>query len=135
MRAHGKMMQPGTTLYRDIEAHAASAWPLEACGVVVGWQAIRVPNVHPEPAHYFDMDPVALMAIYEEHGDIDGMYHSHPTGMPSPSDADLLNAPPGKRYIIAAPTKESWTVWEWSIDGNAAEATDSSAPTSDLPGA
>lgn len=85
-------------LLRTKEAH-----PKEACGVIVnGVGVIEIPNVHKDPEHYFEMEAAQLVAVYEEYGGIDGVWHSHPNGDPLPSTADAEGAPPGLPYYIIA---------------------------------
>lgn len=86
----------------ELVLRCKAAEPNEACGVIVDDQVIEIPNVHKEPQHFFTMDPEILLDVYEEYGDIDGVWHSHPNGDPAPSTADREGAPPGKPYYIVA---------------------------------
>lgn len=111
----GKPLDERTALFNEITSHAARELPREACGVIVKGRAIPCRNNHKDPEHFFNVHEQDLLAVYEVWGDIDGMYHSHPNGRQSPSEADLLGACPGKRYLIAAPTANDWIVIDWEI--------------------
>jgi proteasome lid subunit RPN8/RPN11 len=75
----------------------------EVCGYILCDEAMHVlavfpiPNVHPKPKHHFRMDgnhQVAAMANAAAVGlRIWGMYHSHPEGPETPSEADNENLP------------------------------------------
>ncbi len=93
-----------------IRAEAASAAPLEACGLlfgaddaVTGWSAAK--NVAETPANRFEIDPAALFAALraERAGGarLLGYWHSHPSGdaMPSTTDAAMAAAD-GKLWLI-----------------------------------
>lgn len=81
--------------------HAWDAAPHEACGVVAGGQVIRIKNVSMNPEEFFAMDDRELMAVYENYGRIEGVYHSHPSGSPQPSTEDVEHAPVNIPYYIA----------------------------------
>jgi proteasome lid subunit RPN8/RPN11 len=96
----------------DLLRRARAAEPNEACGVIVDEVVIvEIPNVHKEPATFFEMDPEVLLDVYEEYGTIDGVWHSHPNGDPFPSDADRAGAPPGVPYYIVA----GFQVWRYDL--------------------
>lgn len=80
--------------------HAWEVAPQEACGVVAGGQVIRIKNVSSDPESFFAMDEQELMAVYENYGGIEGVYHSHPKGNPRPSTTDLDHAPTHVPYYI-----------------------------------
>ena len=85
---------------------------LEVCGLLLGQggqaEAIeRCANVHPTPATHFELDPAALFrALRAARADgprVIGHYHSHPSGLASPSATDAASAPPdGAFWLIAA---------------------------------
>lgn len=109
----GKPLDERTLLFQTITAHAAREAPREACGIIVDGRAIPCRNSHPDPESFFQVDDAELLALYEEWGDIDGVYHSHPGGRQSPSKGDRDGYVPGLRYLIAAPTADDWVVIEW----------------------
>jgi proteasome lid subunit RPN8/RPN11 len=77
-------------------AEARRAHPLEACGLLLGGEAIEQAvvcrNVHPEPLRHFEIDPAALIAAYKAARGgcpaLLGYWHSHPVGPPVPSQCD-----------------------------------------------
>lgn len=103
-----------------IEAHAKSALPREACGVLLGaasdndWRVSGIEasrNVAPQDRHdRFEIDPALLMRLQKASRaggpPMIGVYHSHPNGKAEPSETDLTS---------------SWqTGWVWlitAIDG------------------
>lgn len=85
---------------RAMLEHAWDDAPHEACGVVVGEDVVRIKNVSTDPEAFFAMDERELMAVYEEHGRLDGVYHSHPAGSPQPSSTDREHAPLDVPYYI-----------------------------------
>jgi proteasome lid subunit RPN8/RPN11 len=88
--------------YSLMLAAAEEAGEMEACGVVLhDGRVLVVKNVAGRPG-LFEMDAAELVAIYEEHGDIDGVWHSHPQGKTYPSDEDLEAHPSGKMMFIVA---------------------------------
>jgi proteasome lid subunit RPN8/RPN11 len=73
---------------QDIQSHAMEAYPLEACGIVVGGEYRRCENIHPEPTKAFRINPELtgpLMAA----GQLQAIVHSHPDGPNYPSQPDL----------------------------------------------
>lgn len=91
-----------------ILAEAAAA-PDEVCGLLLGDPAAAraCRNVHPDPAHHFEIDPAALLAAHRAARGggavVTGHYHSHPSGDPTPSATDAASAPPdGTIWLIVA---------------------------------
>lgn len=86
-------------------AQAGDAFPQEACGLLVGhWQPDRLvvtgfepsPNRAEKPGDGFEID-TGLQATLQRslrttEDQIIGVWHSHPSGDPSPSDIDSLAA-------------------------------------------
>lgn len=93
-------------------AEAASAFPDEACGLLLGHrdriervQPAR--NVHPAPRTHFEIDPQALIDAHRAARcggpQVLGYYHSHPSGPAEPSDTDrAMAAGDGSVWAIAA---------------------------------
>jgi predicted GIY-YIG superfamily endonuclease/proteasome lid subunit RPN8/RPN11 len=103
-----------------IRAHAATAHPHEACGILLGEgtriTAVRpAANVHPAPATHFEIDPQALIdahrAARAQGGlEVIGYYHSHPHGPAEPSATDRASASGDGRVwaIIAGEDTAFW---------------------------
>lgn len=79
-------------LVEQMHAHAAAAFPQEACGLVLAsgkkGRIVRAANVAADPGFTFDLDPNAWLEVTEDESVI-GIYHSHPSGIAEPSLADL----------------------------------------------
>lgn len=97
---------------RAILEDAALSPAAERCGLlfgsrgtVTGW--ISAANVHPDPARHFELDPAALIAAERAARDgsgpaVAGHYHSHPSGVAVPSQADADAAQgDGRLWLIA----------------------------------
>lgn len=91
---------------------AREAFPLEACGLLLGAgcrieQAVPVANRSAEPADSFEIDPEALIAAHRSARaggpQLLGYFHSHPNGLPRPSHRDEAAATGDRRVwaIIA----------------------------------
>jgi len=104
--------------------HARQVYPDEACGLIGGAGAEGrilwpIRNVADAPTMRFRMDPEeqirALAAIEARGCGLIGIYHSHPTGPPRPSDTDIVEAQyPEAFYLIvslADLARPSVTVW------------------------
>lgn len=89
----------------------------EICGLILDNGAVHpILNVHPNPQSTFFMDPMQQLEALEIFGDrIIGMYHSHPSFNPDPSDTDKLGWPPaGWQYWIIV----GRIIFEWEKDGD-----------------
>ena len=84
-----------------LRAHAAAAYPLECCGLLLGEgeriaAAQPAANVHPTPHTHFEINPAALIAAHRAARaggpQVVGYYHSHPLGPPDPSATDQAEA-------------------------------------------
>jgi proteasome lid subunit RPN8/RPN11 len=102
-----------------IVEEAARAYPLEACGLLLGGadgvlaQVVPCANVAPDPARHFEIDPAALIAaLRAERGGgvrVLGYYHSHPSGKPAPSPIDAaMAARDGRIWAIVAGGRIGW---------------------------
>ena len=97
-------LRPGIARY--VLDHGQRAWPLEACGLLIGShhngvvrvdQAIESANLAGEDAaKRFEVDPALLLRCQREvraKGQaVVGVYHSHPNGQAQPSAQDLSGA-------------------------------------------
>lgn len=93
----------------QVEAHARSEYPREACGLGGGRNG-KVENVYPLPnaersATRYLADPEAqlqaMLEIEDRGREIVAIYHSHPSSPPTPSDTDLEMASyPEALYLI-----------------------------------
>ncbi|MBN8502595.1 MAG: M67 family metallopeptidase [Sphingomonadales bacterium] len=97
---------------------AASAWPEECCGLLMGEGAriestIPARNVHPDPASHFEIDPAVLIAAHraarQGGPQVLGYYHSHPNGRSTPSPEDQACAErQGRIWAIIAGGEVLW---------------------------
>lgn len=97
------------TAYAQFLEEASKAYPLEACGALLG-SANRVISLHPfanrasDPGDSFTVDPADLEPLLrgEANGGVHvlGFYHSHPDARPFPSSRDLSDAWSGYWYLI-----------------------------------
>ena len=84
---------------------ADDAAPYEACGVVLGdGTVVSIKNLATRPG-IFIMDTEELIAVYDMYGDIYGVWHSHPSGNPLPSEEDIEAHPEGKVMFIVCDGK------------------------------
>lgn len=96
--------------------HAQMEGRLEAVGFVMcipdlGIIPVRCRNIHKNPEHFFEVHHEDLAYVYNREEWIVGMYHSHPTGPPQPSEADYKYANPDLRYFIICDN----VVREWDM--------------------
>jgi proteasome lid subunit RPN8/RPN11 len=90
----------------SIAAHTASAYPEEACGILIGVRpdgpaslhierALACANIAPPATRLrrFEIDPRVVIetqrGLRGSGAEIVGFYHSHPDSPPTPSDSDL----------------------------------------------
>jgi proteasome lid subunit RPN8/RPN11 len=101
----------------SIRRHAASAYPYECCGALIGTNgdagptdvitALQLENVTEEgPRRRFRVSPREYRES-EAHarqvgGDLIGFYHSHPDHPAEPSQYDLDHAWPNFSYVIVS---------------------------------
>ncbi|MBN2751598.1 MAG: M67 family metallopeptidase [Rhodospirillaceae bacterium] len=104
--------------WRALGDHAASAWPCEACGLLLGQRdaegiqirrAVPVANVAAFPESFFELDPVVHLRVQRQLREdksrdvILGHYHSHPDAATSPSVFDVERADEaGLVWLISA---------------------------------
>lgn len=93
-----KTLRLSTDLQTQIRRHCADCYPLEACGLLIGWDddtvvnIVHSPNVAEHPAKNFEIDPALIIRHQKEsrlgNDRILGHYHSHPDGQAHPSVRD-----------------------------------------------
>ncbi|NVK19124.1 MAG: M67 family metallopeptidase [Methylocystaceae bacterium] len=82
--------------YDDILNHARAAFPEECCGLIVGHtdcveRLLPSNNISKgDKTKTFEIDPAVRFQLIRETGErsMMGFYHSHPNGVPFPSDTD-----------------------------------------------
>lgn len=106
-----RVEMPQSTQARLLGA-AIAGGEREVCGFIIDtWDLLPMRNVA-EGERAFAMDDDELLHVYQVWGrQLLGVYHSHPNGRTSPSDADAMYAPPGLRYWIIADNR----VYEWDM--------------------
>jgi desampylase len=99
------------SLLDQILAEAMAAPDREVCGLLFGDdEAIAAvqpaANVAEDPARQFEVDPQALFNAIRSGraggAKLIGHYHSHPNGVPSPSERDAAASEPGWFWLIVA---------------------------------
>lgn len=91
----GVTMRLTKDLKNAITAHAWDDYPNECCGLIVqditdgSVQYIRLPNVSPDPANSFEINPKDY-ADFEFSFGILAIVHSHPNGSSEPSEIDRV---------------------------------------------
>jgi proteasome lid subunit RPN8/RPN11 len=98
------------SLTLEMREHAEKCFPQEACGLIVGIgkKARFVPcsNASLEPLDQF-LIPPSEYAAAEDMGEILAVWHSHPSGNCTPSDADLAGCEATELpWFISALTKQ-----------------------------
>jgi proteasome lid subunit RPN8/RPN11 len=112
---------------RDILDHARAEAPKEACGLLLGQggavaEVIRARNEDPDPRTGFVVSPhdlfAALNRAERDSLELVGVYHSHPSGHPIPSERDIREAyyPEAAQLIVGLAGAEP-KLAAWRIDG------------------
>jgi proteasome lid subunit RPN8/RPN11 len=128
-----------------IRGHAASAYPDECCGALVGTSGLAgrvvtdawpLANAAGEPSHRFVVSASdyrqAEMRTRQEGVTLLGFYHSHPDAPAEPSPYDLRQAWPNFDYIIVSVVRAEpghITCWRLREDRSAFESEDITWPT------
>ncbi len=115
---------------RRIVEHAAARSPREACGLLAGKGAIislalPVANAAAEPERAFVLEPTGQLRRFKQIDELGldclGVYHSHPTTPPIPSQADLSGAGDAAllQLIVSLATPQP-RLKLWRLDGASA---------------
>jgi len=109
----------------SIGRHALDERPQEACGLIAGigeqaHEIIPMANVADEPQHQFRLDDeqfTKTMFDLERAGlSLIGIYHSHPSGDPIPSQIDIREAAyPDTAYVIVGLRDSGARLAAWDI--------------------
>jgi proteasome lid subunit RPN8/RPN11 len=114
-----------------ISEHLEAGLPNEACGLLAGrdgriHKVYLTTNAQHSPVRY-EVEPGelirAIIEIEEDGWDLIGIFHSHPSGPPTPSPTDVAEAYyPDSAYVICSPQREGWRARAFEIrDGIARE--------------
>ncbi|WP_261301875.1 M67 family metallopeptidase [Paenibacillus andongensis] len=89
-------------LYNDLISHSFKQLPEEACGFILGGQAhnkneelhastfIPFRNIASTPWNRFEINPIEMLPyLMDNNNPVIGLFHSHPTAPPVPSEQDL----------------------------------------------
>ncbi len=108
----------GKGILEGIVERAKRDWPLETCGLLLGWRAATeanvaayVPaiNIAPKPSVSYEIDPHTVLRQIstdstakeaDQNPRLIGFYHSHPSGSADPSPRDLAEAWPDMLHLI-----------------------------------
>lgn len=111
---------------RDILEQARAEAPNEACGLLIGkagevTEVVPTRNEDPDPRTGFVVAPSDLFAILnrleQQSLELVGVYHSHPTGHPIPSERDIREAHyPDAAQVIVGLAKSAPEIAAWRID-------------------
>lgn len=102
--------------WREILGHVERAVPLEACGLLAGKnerveKIIPVRNQAESPVR-FVMDPYEQLKAFQwmddNHLDLLGIFHSHPTGPETASPVDIAEAAYEVIHVILSRNEIGW---------------------------
>jgi proteasome lid subunit RPN8/RPN11 len=102
-------------ILKAVQAHAASEYPRECCGLLVAvgrkQQYVRCINTANEPSEEFRIAPDEYAAA-EDLGEVIGIVHSHPdaTSRPSPRDLAICEATELPWHILSWPEGDLRTI-------------------------
>jgi [CysO sulfur-carrier protein]-S-L-cysteine hydrolase len=118
--------------HQKMIAHVESHAPLEACGLLAGYNSkvetvLEVTNQAQSPVR-FVMDPIEQLTAFEwiDSNDMElvGIFHSHPTGPETVSPTDIAEAAYAVVYVILARADNMWRARGfWIEDGAYNEVT------------
>lgn len=75
--------------------------PKEACGVVAGGHCYELPNQSDDTGHFW-LRAEDIARVAADHGGFTAVWHSHPSGVRTPSRTDWAFHPYGKALVIVA---------------------------------
>ena len=100
----------------EIMEHAEESFPKECCGLVLKDNTVLpMANMAEDPTSNFKIDPGQLVPYLPK---LQAVYHSHPNGPASPSEADVAacNAL-GKPFLIVSYPRGDVVLQEPAYDG------------------
>jgi len=119
-------------LAEELVALALSAYPFEACGVVLkNWTWVELLNTADDTTRAFEFtDEATIKWFGQRRADLLGVFHTHPGGTISPSATDAEFAYSDLRYFIATQSD----MYEWKFeDGRSPKPVDPLTGTLGLP--
>ena len=92
-----------------IKKHAEECYPRECCGVVIVRKGKEkyIPCTNINTGSEFTIDPIDY-AMAEDQGEIIMIVHSHPNGLPRPTDADIAGC---------EKSRLPWLIVSWPVFG------------------
>lgn len=114
---------PKSTILKMI-THSFHELPHEACGLLVieDGMAVARPCKNDSPTtDAFEMCCDDLLRIHQEGLPIIGTYHSHPKGLPSPSEGDIDLLPRDQLHFIVG-MRDEVSVRAWQYRGKSAHS-------------
>lgn len=153
-RGQGDMLHLSDAQAHDLIQQAKSAQPAEICGLLVGQvmhdetrvvkQIIPIANIAENPQRHYEMDPIALLRTLKRIDAAElqllGVYHSHPSSAPIPSQQDVHDAErnyPHVLHVLIGLQAQQISIQVWRIydgivhpvDLHIGKAADTSAPS------
>jgi proteasome lid subunit RPN8/RPN11 len=126
-----RLLLPGR-LRRRIQRFAATGYPHEVCGLMLGYtdggttvveEVVQARNLNRRRARdRYDLDPDDFLRAERLAEGLDlevvGIWHSHPDHPPVPSQTDLDAAWPGYSYaIVSVAAGRGFDTRSWRLDG------------------
>lgn len=93
---------------------------VEVCGLVLkDGQVFQIANVHEEPrANFqFSLDDLERFCVSHTYNDVEGIFHTHPSNNPLPSEKDVAGWPAGHELRYWIVTEEHVAEWRRDDDG------------------
>jgi proteasome lid subunit RPN8/RPN11 len=124
-------LQIPKALWDEIVSHAQEEWPKECCGIVAvedghATRVYRTRNAAKSPNYGYIIDERDLFRIWDEIGDPEAFYHSHPKSQAEPSQQDINLAhwwPQALQLIVSLADRDNPEIRAFRIvDGKVDEA-------------